>query len=134
MAHLPIVTPDMCMTVTSLMAQGKFPVQVAAALHLSKEQFEKLVTNPTNVELKESFEQGMTQLEAKMHELGMAGADGRIEKFKDTTWNRFMQKYFGWTDKQELTVSNPLSRFSDEEIRQQKDELMKRIKEASEKQ
>lgn len=89
--------------IREMMEQGKTPIQVAAALKVSKRQLVEWLENPDPKynKLRDEFELGMTNSEAFWEEKAQKAIMGAAVGFKEGTYKLFMQNRFKWTEKVE---------------------------------
>ena len=89
--------------ITELMAKGATPVQVAAAMHISKQDFQEWLMNPDPKynDLRKVVELGLTEAEAYWETRGQQAILGQIRYFRESTYKLFMENRFKWTEKTE---------------------------------
>ena len=85
-----------------LFKQGCFPIEVAAALDIDKDEFAAMI-NPQHDDyepmLAKVVAKGLTYCEAYWLKFGREGAHGVHRTFNANTWISFMKQNFGWQDK-----------------------------------
>jgi hypothetical protein len=90
--------------IRELMSNGKTPTQIAAFLHVSKQDLMGWLMDPDSQydELRREVELGLTACEAFWESKGQAAILGQIKYFRDKTFALFMQNRFKWVEKTEV--------------------------------
>lgn len=98
-----IITNDILTLIVESMKEGCTPTEVAAKLGVSKKTFNKMIRE--SEEVQNALDLGLTMFEARFESFGKELMTGKIQG-KDAVWKMFMQKYFNWSDKAEITTNN----------------------------
>jgi hypothetical protein len=110
-------SPSILPQIRELMSQGKTPTQIAASLHISKQDLIDWLSNPEPLydELRREVEVGMTAAEAYWEEKGQLAIEGKIRFFRETTYKLFMENRFKWnTEKPDTPIKSPEQMLTDD--------------------
>lgn len=117
--------------IRELMNNGATPTQIAACLHVSKQDLHNWLMNPDEKfdGLRREVELGLTAAEAYWEKKGQQAILGQLKTFRESTYKLFMQNRFKWAERSESqdTIKTQEQLIPDELLQQQIDNYLKNV-------